>query len=74
MSKQHLSQNSWHEMVVQKSPSLIQQVLPEKKAEAEQSQKMAMLESKIAEMNGKFDKILAGLFPSGNPANTKKEE
>ena len=74
MSKQHLSQNSWHEMVVQKSPSLIQQVLPEKKAEAEQSQKMAMLESKIAEMNGKFDKILAGLFPSGNPANTNKEE
>lgn len=73
-SKQHLSQNPWHEMVVQKAPSLKLQLNPEMQAEAQQAQKIAALESQISAMNGKFDRILAGMFPGGNPADIKKEE
>lgn len=77
MSKQHLSQNPWHEMVVQKAPSLIQQVLPEKKAEAEQAQRIATLESRIeamsAALNCKVDRLVS-LFSAVNPANVNKEE
>lgn len=73
-SKQHLSQNPWHEMVVQKAPSLLLQVNPEKQAEVSQMKKIAALENQIAEMNGKFDKILAGMFPAQNPAKVTKEE
>ena len=73
ISKQHLSQNNWHEMVVQKAPSLVMQLNPEKRAEAEQAQKIATLESQLAAMNGKFDQLVS-LLSAGHPANTKKKE
>ena len=73
MSKQHLSQNPWHEMVVQKAPSLIMQLNPEKQAEAEQAQKIATLESQLAAMNGKFDQLVS-LLSAGNPTNIKPKE
>lgn len=73
MSKQHLSQNTWHEMVVQKAPSLIMQLNPEKQAEAEQAQKIATLESQLAAMNGKFDQLVS-LLSAGNPTNIKPKE
>jgi hypothetical protein len=72
-SKQHLSQNQWHEMVVQKTPSLIMRLNPEKQAEAQQAQKIASLESQLAETNGKLAQLVS-LLSAGNPANIKKEE
>ena len=72
-SKQHLSQNQWHEMVVQRSPSLIMQLNPETQAEAQQAQKIASLESQLAETNGKLAQLVS-LLSSGNPANLKQEE
>ena len=73
LSKQHLSQNGWHEMVVKKAPSLIMQLNPEKQAEAEQAKKIATLESQLAAMNGKFDQLVS-LLSARNPADTNKEE
>ena len=69
-SKQHLSQNGWHEMVVQKAPSLMMQVNPEKQAEAQQAEKIASLENQLAAINGKFDQLVSML--SANPAKTKE--
>ena len=73
VSKQHLSQNTWHEKVVREAPSLIMQLNPEKQAEAEQARKIATLESQLAAMNGKFDQLVS-LLSAGNPANATKEE
>lgn len=81
-SKQFRAQLPWHEMVLQKAPSLKMQVNPEMQLEAEQAQKIASLESKIAEMerrssesSTKLDKVLALLAADGpRSGKTKKEE
>ena len=74
-SKQFLSQMPWHEKVVRESDGLLMQLNPEKKAEAEQAEKIMMLENRLAEMNGKFDQMVS-LLSAAIPRNvkTKKEE
>ena len=80
-SKQYMAQKAYHEMVLQKGPSLIMQLNPEMQLEAEQAQKIASLESRLAEMekhstesNTKLDKVLALLAVDGPRNKTKKEE
>gem|GEM_PF-6517523 len=60
-SQQYLAQVPYHEMVVQKAPSVILQVNPERRAEAQQAEKIARLESRLAEMTGKFDQMVSML-------------
>lgn len=72
-SKQHLSQNPWHEMVVQKAPSLVMQVIPEKQAEAQQAQRIDALEKQVAESNGMLAQLVK-MFSAMNPAKETKEE
>lgn len=82
-SKQYMAQKPYHEMVLQKGPSIIMQLNPEMQMEAEQARKIASLENRLAEMekhstesNTKLDKVLALLAvesPRNNP-KTRKEE
>lgn len=72
-SKQYLAQRPWHEMVVQKAPSLIMQVNPEKQLEEQQAQKIAQLENQLAAMNGKFDQMVS-LLSAAVQNNKPKEE
>ena len=60
-------------MVVQKAPSLIMQVNPEKQLEAQQAQKIAQLENQLAAMNGKFDQMVS-LLSAAVQNNKPKEE
>jgi len=75
-SKQFVAQKPWHEMVISKAPSLIMQLNPEKKVEAEQAQKITQLEAQLSEMNGRLEQMV-GLLSAGIPRNAtkpKKEE
>lgn len=79
-SKQYMAQKSYHEMVLQKGPALVMQLNPEMQLEAEQAQKIAALESRLAEMekhstesNTKLDKVLA-LLAVDAPRRKAKEE
>lgn len=79
-SKQFLAQKSWHEMVIQKSPSLLTQLCPELQKEARQAEEIAMLKAQIEEMKrnssetgNKLDKVLA-LLAVDNPKKKNKEE
>lgn len=71
-SKQFMSQVPWNQMVIEKGEPLMLQLNPEKKIEAEQSKKIAALESQIAAMSGDL-KQLVGLI-SANPRNETKKE
>lgn len=70
-SKQFVSQIPYHQMVIQKSPELILQLNPERQIEAQQAEKIAQLESRIAEMAGKFDQMV-GVLTAAVP-NIKKD-
>ena len=74
-SKQFLSQRPYHEMVVQKAPGLILQLNPERQLEAQQAQKIAMLEDRLAAMDGKFDQMVSLLSAAvhGNTEKPKEE-
>lgn len=72
-SKQFLSQVPWHEKIVKDAPGLLTQVLPERKAEAEQVKKINALEAQVAEMNKRFGKLFE-MLSTGNPANSKSEQ
>lgn len=72
-SKQYKAQMPYHEMVIQKAPSLIMQLNPEKQLEAEQAQKITKLEAQLSEMNGRLEKMV-GLLSAGIPANKKTKE
>ena len=79
-SKQFQAQIPWHENVLTKGPSLRMQLNPEMQIEAEQAQKIASLESKLAEMerrstesSTKLDKVLALLAVDG-PRNSKSKK
>lgn len=74
-SKQYLAQRPYHEMVVQKGPSLIMQINPAKQLEAQQAQKIAMLEDRLAAMDGKFDQMVSLLSAAvhGNTEKPKEE-
>ncbi len=79
-SKQFLAQKSWHATVLQKGPALIMQLNPEMQVEAEQAQKIASLESKLADMersstetSNKLDKVLA-LLAVDSPRNSKSKK
>ena len=81
-SRQFLAQKPWHEMVIQKSPSLLMQLNPEMQKEAKQAEEIAMLKAQIEEMKrnssetgNKLDKVLA-LLTVDSPRNAKsrKEE
>ena len=74
-SKQYKMQLPYHEMVIQKGPSLILQLNPEKQLEAEQARKISDLEAQLSEMNGRLEQMV-GLLSAGIPKNAKpkKEE
>jgi len=79
-SKQYMAQKSWHEMVIQKTPSLLMQISPEMKKEAQQAEEIAMLKAQIEEMKrnssetgNKLDKVLA-LLAVDSPRKQKKED
>lgn len=72
-SRQHLSQNAWHEMVVQKAPSLKMQINPPSQAETQQAQKIASLESQISEMNGKVDRLVSMLSAPVSAKSNKEK-
>lgn len=73
-SKQFLSQRPYHEMVVQKAPSLLMQLNPERQLEAQQAEKIARLESQLAEISGKFDQMVGMLSAAVQPKKQTKEE
>jgi len=73
-SKQFLSQRQYHEMVVQKAPSLILQLNPERQLEAQQAEKIARLENQLAEISGKFDQMVGMLSAAVRPKNEKPKE
>jgi hypothetical protein len=71
-SKQFMAQKPWHEMVIQKSPSLLMQLNPELQKEAQQAEEIAMLKAQIEEMRrssaetgDKLDKVLEMLSVDG---------
>ena len=79
-SRQFIAQVPYHEMVLQKGPSLITQVNPKMRMEAEQAQKIASLENRLAEMerhstesSNKLDKVLA-LLAVDSPRKKQKED
>ena len=74
-SKQFLAQRPYHEMVVQKGPALIMSINPAKQLEAQQAQKIAMLENRLAAMDGKFDQMVSLLSAAvhGNAEKPKEE-
>ena len=72
-SKQYKAQMPYHEMVIQKAPSLIMPLNPEKQLEAEQAQKITQLEAQLSEMNGRLEQMV-GLLSAGIPANNKTKE
>lgn len=79
-SKQYIAQKPWHEMVIQKTPSLLMQLNPEMQKEAQQAEELAMLKSQIEEMKRnsaetgtKLDKVLA-LLAVESPRKKTKEE
>ncbi len=72
-SKQYLSQRGWHEMIVQKSPSLLMQLNPERQKEAQQEQEISALKAQLSDISGKFDKLVS-LLTAENPRSTKKSK
>ena len=79
-SKQYLAQKPWHEMVIQKSPSLLMQITPELQKEAQQAEEIAVLKAQIEEMKrsssetgSKLDRVLALLAVDGPRKKTKEE-
>lgn len=79
-SKQYMAQVPYHEMVLRNGPSVLLELNPQMRLEAEQSQKIASFENRLAEMekrsaesSTKLDKVLALLAVDG-PRNTKKKE
>lgn len=74
-SKQYKAQLPYHEMVIEKGPSLIMQLNPQMQAEAQQAQRIATLEDTISKMYGRIEQM-AGMLSANVPANhkTKKEE
>jgi hypothetical protein len=79
-SKQYLAQKPWHEMVMEKSHSLLMQLSPEMQKEAQQAEEIAVLRAQIEEMKrnssetgNKLDKVLA-LLAVDSPRKPKKED
>lgn len=72
-SKQFKSQLPYHEMVIQKGPTLIMQLNPEKQMEAQQAQKISQLEAQLSEMNGRLEQMV-GLLSAAVPKTPKKKE
>ena len=79
-SRQFMAQKPWHEMVIQKSPSLLQQVNPELQREAQQAEEIAALRAQVEEMKrnsaetgDKLDKVLALLSVDAPRKKTKEE-
>lgn len=70
-SKQFLSQRPYHEMVVQKGPSLILQVDPKRQMEALQAEKITRLENQLAMMNERVGQLV-GMLSANVPVNNKK--
>lgn len=72
-SKQFLAQRPYHEMVVQKAPSLILQLNPERQLEAQQAEKIASLEKQLADISGKFDQMV-GMLSAAVQSKKPKED
>lgn len=73
-SKQFLAQIPYHEMVVKKAPALQMQLNPKLQMEAQQAEKIARLESQLADISGKFDQMVGMLSAAVQSKNTKPKE
>ena len=75
-SKQYKAQLPYHDMVIEKGPSLIMQLNPDKRVEAEQASRIASLESMVTKIYERMNQM-AGAPPASVPVNnhkSKKEE
>ena len=79
-SRQFMAQKPWHEMIIEKTPSLLQQVSPELQKEAQREEEITMLRAQVEEMKrnsaetgDKLDKVLA-LLSAESPRKKTKEE
>jgi hypothetical protein len=72
-SKQFLAQIPYHEMVVKKAPALQMQLNPKLQMEAQQAEKIARLESQLADISGKFDQMV-GMLSAAVQKNEKPKE
>lgn len=79
-SKQAISMEPWHHMVVERSGPLIIELNPERRKEAQQAQEIEMLKGQLEDMrrrssesDAKLDRILESLSEA-RPANAKKKE
>ena len=73
-SRQFLAQIPYHEMVVKKAPALQMQLNPKLQMEAQQAEKIARLESQLADISGKFDQMVGMLSAAVQPKNAKPKE
>lgn len=72
-SKQFLAQIPYHEMVVKKAPAVQMQLNPKLQMEAQQAEKIASLEKQLADISGKFDKMV-GMLSAAVQKNEKPKE
>lgn len=72
-SKQFLAQIPYHEMVVKKAPAVQMQLNPKLQIEAQQAEKIASLEKQLADISGKFDKMV-GMLSAAVQKNEKPKE
>lgn len=72
-SKQYKAQLPYHEMVIEKGPSLIMQIDPKKRVEAQQAERIAMLEETISKMYGRIEQM-AGMLSANVPVNHKNKK
>jgi len=71
-SRQALEQVPTHEKMIKACEGLLVELQPERQKEAQQAQQIASLESRLAEMNGKFDELVGML--AGRLGNNQKTE
>ena len=72
-SKQFKAQLPYHEMVIEKGPSLIMQLDPKKRVEAQQAERIATLEDTISKMYGRIEQM-AGMLSASVPGNHKNKK
>ena len=72
-SKQYKAQLPYHDMVIQKGPSLVLQLNPQKQLEVQQAEKITLLENQISKMSGQLEQMV-GLLSASVPVNHKQKK
>lgn len=72
-SKQYKAQLPYHEMVIEKGPSLVLQLDSKKRIEAQQAERIATLEETISKMYGRIEQM-AGMLSANVPVNHKNKK